>query len=77
MYEDEDLLVLDKPPGCPCSLHVSNALEVCGLVGMKEWNAPTVTRHMFTAIHSLSTPERERSKLNPQKPKGAGRGGLG
>lgn len=29
-YEDEDLLVVEKPAGCPCSLHVSNALEVCG-----------------------------------------------
>jgi 23S rRNA-/tRNA-specific pseudouridylate synthase len=27
IWENDDLLLVDKPPGCPCSLHVSNALE--------------------------------------------------
>lgn len=28
LYEDQDFLVIDKPPGCPCSPHVSNLHDV-------------------------------------------------
>lgn len=41
-YEDDDLLVVDKPPGCPCSLHVSNAIEALDITASASLGMPLI-----------------------------------
>lgn len=42
VWEDEDVMIVDKPPGCPCSLHVSNALEALDVVASASLGVPLI-----------------------------------
>lgn len=42
VWEDEEVMIVDKPPGCPCSLHVSNALEALDVAASASLGVPLI-----------------------------------
>ena len=42
VWEDEEVMIVDKPPGCPCSLHVSNALEALDVAASASLGLPLI-----------------------------------
>ncbi len=52
VWEDEDLLILDKPPGCPCALHASNALEALDVAASASLGIPLIRLNRLDAVTS-------------------------
>jgi 23S rRNA-/tRNA-specific pseudouridylate synthase len=52
VWEDEDLLVLDKPPGCPCALHASNALEALDVAASASLGIPLIRLNRLDSVTS-------------------------
>lgn len=44
LYEDSNLLVVDKPPGAPCSPHVSNSQDCLDVVVSAQLKIPPLIR---------------------------------
>lgn len=50
VWEDEDVMIVDKPPGCPCSLHVSNALEALDVVASASLGVPLIRMNRLDVV---------------------------
>lgn len=63
-YEDDDFLVVEKPPGCPCSPHVSNNIDCLDITLGASLRKPGLIRlnRLDTVTSGLVTIGEERAE---------------